>query len=250
MATFNFQRFQNFLRWDLTYNKKFYWGAAKMILFSFLAITMIVVLFTTNVISKNSYSEYITHTLAASFTGIGIIFFIIMFGYTLKNLSTKQGRTFEMSIPATNIEKFTAHYLTTLIGVPGLIIVSIIICDVICATLSLTYFQDSATHSIIKQMIDDFLREKWDDNLATVFIIHFTALTYTFVNTFKYNHNIPITLAIQVFGLILLAIFSNNSQTVQHIESSDWVTLTILPLMNIGLWIGTLYRFGRCQLIK
>ena len=140
--TMNFDknRFANFAKYDLTINKAFFRnlllvtiaGAVGIAMMGFIARYNIYHDVASNLSEWNTvpepgeFSHYTFNYLTASYE---ICFFLVMMsifaGCWAHNLRNKQGRIIELTLPATNLEKFTWHTLLMLVGGFVLCLVSI-----------------------------------------------------------------------------------------------------------------------------
>ena len=119
MKSFNFKRFLNVARWDLSVNSKFYTRSALLMV---AVICMPVVLYYLYSMVMKSYLSFATiYDTAEGFATvinlIGLAYMIIASGYMFHNLLTKQGRINELTLPATNLERFVWHAVVVIVGV-------------------------------------------------------------------------------------------------------------------------------------
>ena len=152
---FNKERFANFASYDLTINKSFYRnmaivtvaGALCIALLGFIARYTIYDSVVNDTMSGQAYSyvpaadsfeDYNWMYLTALYElGFFLIMLQIFAGCWAHNLRNKQGRINELTLPATNLEKFTWHALLVLVGGFILCILSLIIADGFNALLTL-----------------------------------------------------------------------------------------------------------------
>jgi len=251
---FNKERFANFATYDLTINKSFYRnmaivtvaGALCIALLGFIARYTIYDSIVNDTMSGQAYS-YVPD--AYSFEGYNwmyltalyelgflLIMLQIFAGCWAHNLRNKQGRITELTLPATNLEKFTWHALLVLVGGFILCILSLLIADGFNALLTLINY---GTENGIKSLTTSvgemcsmrgiteivFMRgighrsgEVITDNETIQYFNAFTVLVfcsaffqstiYFLGNAFKYKYNIILTYAaLQVLGTVLSFVF-------------------------------------------
>ena len=165
-------------------------------------------------------------------------FFLIMLeifaGCWAHNLRNKQGRIMELTLPATNLEKFTWHALLMLTGGLILCIVSLLVADGLNALLTLiTYGAENGVSSLTASVFEMCSYKNIihinlslsggpsfnaGENPADPVFDAFTVLLfgtvfchimiYALGNAFKYKYNIILTyVALQVLSTILSFIF-------------------------------------------
>ena len=251
---FNKERFANFASYDLTINKSFYRnmaivtvaGALCIALLGFIARYTIYDSVVNDTMSGQAYSyvpaadsfeDYNWMYLTALYElGFFLIMLQIFAGCWAHNLRNKQGRINELTLPATNLEKFTWHALLVLVGGFILCILSLLIADGFNALLTLINY---GTENGIKSLTSSvgemcsmrgiteivFMRgighrsgEVITNNDAIQYFNAFTVLVfcsaffqstiYFLGNAFKYKYNIILTYAaLQVLGTVLSFVF-------------------------------------------
>lgn len=277
MKYFDFHRFVNVARWDLTINSKFY------IRSSLLCVTLCcfpIIMFYLYAIITNRYS----------FTGgvydniepfvfmislIGCCYCLIASGYMFHNLVTKQGRINELTLPATNLEKFVWHFLVIAVGTSVVWFVG-----VFCADLLHCFFRldsptlpglPSQTRSMTAEIISHFFCWKridfhGYDMLPLVFLMTYCFIrTFSLVNAWKYKHNIPLTVLIHfllnnAFGLFVIIFatssFANSRAFVEFIKTLDGLNpntviiclYVFFTLLYCGILYLTYWLYTRAQL--
>ena len=277
------ERFANFATYDLTINKSFYRnmaivtvvGALCIALLGFIARYTIYDSVVNDTMSGPAYS-YVP--AADSFEGYNWMyltalyelgFFLIMLeifaGCWAHNLRNKQGRINELTLPATNLEKFTWHALLMLVGGFILCILSLLLADGLNALLTLisygaengiksltasvgemcsfqniaeTVFFQGFGHSSDKALPQEAV-PYFSSLTALVFCSTFFQITIYFLgNAFKYKYNIILTyVALQVIGTVLSFLFfmfgaigaaSTNLMDLYFSEDDAINTLTIV----------------------
>ncbi|MBO4550004.1 MAG: hypothetical protein J5733_04680, partial [Bacteroidaceae bacterium] len=118
MKYFNFHRFLNVARWDLTINSKFYLRSSLLVValccFPILMVDLYAILSGNVDVSREV--KYNTDLFVGLISLVGCAYCVIASGYMFHNLVTKQGRINELTLPATNLEKFVWHFLVIAIG--------------------------------------------------------------------------------------------------------------------------------------
>ena len=130
---FNFKRFLNVARWDLSVNSKFYTRSALLMV---AVICMPVVLYYLYSMVMKSYLSFATiYDTAEGFATvinlIGLAYMIIASGYMFHNLLTKQGRINELTLPATNLERFIWHAVVVIVGVDVVFFAGVLTADLL-----------------------------------------------------------------------------------------------------------------------
>ena len=132
----NTTRFLNVARWNFAINRAQY---MKLALSLFLAMSLPLLMF----ILKTIWVFGVTHntewalasvpgtSLGTWMCGCFVVAFPILAGYTFHNLLTKQSRIKELTLPASNGEKFLFHALVTIGGALLTYVVSYFLLDVI-----------------------------------------------------------------------------------------------------------------------
>lgn len=247
---FNKERFANFATYDLTINKSFYRNMAIVTLAGAVCIALIGFFARYSMYSSiinggmsgpafaytpdpNSFEGYNWMYFTAFYE---LIFFLAMMqifaGCWAHNLRNKQGRINELTLPATNLEKFTWHALLMLVGGLILCIVSLLVADGFNALLTLISYGVENGITSLTGSVGTVCSMK---NLAIVFTSsmrggngenfidgtpiaqYYNALSvcvfctmfwqiivYLLGNAFKYKYNIILTyVALQVLGTIV-----------------------------------------------
>ena len=277
------ERFANFATYDLTINKSFYSnmalvtiaGAACIALLGFIARYTLYSSIVNNTMSGPAYS-YVPDVNSFEgynwlyFTAFGELGFLLIMmqifgGCWAHNLRNKQGRINELTLPATNLEKFTWHALLVLVGGFILCILSLLIADGFNSLLTLinygtengiksltasvgemcsfqniaeTVFFRGFGHSSDKALPQEAV-PYFSSLTALVFCSTFFQITIYFLgNAFKYKYNIILTyVALQVIGTVLSFLFfmfgaigaaSTNLMDLYFSEDDAINTLTIL----------------------
>ena len=244
MSNFDTKRFARYANFDLTINKNFYRNLALVL---FVTIVGIVVLsffmrWLTNSINANPvmYNDLLP---TAFFILIVISCALcIAGGCTLHSLRNKQVRIANLTIPATNLEKYAWHVLVYIGGCALTAVLAVAVADLVNFLMTLmvfkttygieslftTVFSGRAVMGIAmlpREIFDvsmngipfpvdaplasEAYRSEWSRNTNAVWFsciasIFFTAAIYSLGNSLKYKFNIPLTyILLQVVGFIL-----------------------------------------------
>lgn len=276
MKQFNFHRFINVARWDLTINRQFYLRAA--ILMVALICSPVLLYYLYIVASGRLLDEYLAYDnifLLCSFTSlIGFAICVISSGYMFHNLTTRQGRINEFTLPATNLERFLWHFVVIVIGVQIVWFVGVALADLLHALFRLA-IPDAEINSMLTFLFaDDFhfigLEElgKYGFGVMLFFIIMSCCYTRSFClfNAWKYRYNIPWTLlfyfilqnVLGVLSIVILVQFIDSprlSESIWNWFNNDGHVYAFLAIINIlavllyiGIWLLTYRLYKRAQL--
>ena len=272
---FSFKRFINVARWDLSVNSKFYTRSALLMV---AVICMPVVLYYLYSMVMKSYLSFATiYDTAEGFATvinlIGLAYMIIASGYMFHNLLTKQGRINELTLPATNLERFIWHAVVVIVGVDVVFFAGVLTADLLHVLFRLP-IPNAEIHSITLAAYNyDFseLLELDEFNTNTIGLIVFFFLmalcyvrSFSLVNAWKYRYNIPLTFfiyfLIQTF-LPLLVLFivtqfispefvSNLLNWLNEKSITFWIVCLdiIAALLYVGIWLLTYRLYKRAQL--
>ena len=272
---FNFKRFLNVARWDLSVNSKFYTRSALLMV---AVICMPVVLYYLYSMVMKSYLSFATiYDTAEGFATvinlIGLAYMIIASGYMFHNLLTKQGRISELTLPATNLERFLWHAVVIIVGVDVVFFAGVLTADLLHVLFRLP-IPNAEIHSITLAAYNyDFSEllelDQFNKNTFGLIVFFFLmALCYvrsfSLVNAWKYRYNIPLTFfiyfLIQTF-LPLLVLFivtqfispefvSNLLNWLNEKSITFWIVCLdiIAALLYVGIWLLTYRLYKRAQL--
>lgn len=250
MKNFDKMRFCNFGKYDLAINRKFYRNILLIILVGSLGITISGFFgrwmmwneqvkiaercgITIQQLMESSggasvYWHYSfigsTVTILAAYL---VFVYILLGGCWAHNLRNKQGRINELTLPATNLEKYTWHLALTLGGGFVACLASLAICDVVNFVLSYCVFpHEGLFTSMIGQLILPFIDDKllnvgpWTEivYIAKKLIwlvagaVFYAVSLYVLGNAIKYKWNIILTYIAEqiirfVFGIIGISTF-------------------------------------------
>lgn len=277
---FSFKRFINVARWDLSVNSKFYTRSAIMMM-AFIS-TPIVLFYLYNMLTKGfllmgSTTDNV-EGFAATIALIGLAYSVISAGYMFHNLLTKQGRISELTLPATNLERFVWHAVVIMIGVP-----LVFFCGVVVADFLHFLFRLMITNADIQSLtaayywgdfegwhnttpgLEDFMEDYGYELVTTIFIwgACYTR-SFSLFNAWKYRYNIPITFLFYfilwtVLPLVLLFIGTMFFSEENVIDFMNWIKDAnahniiigvgiVGILVYIGIWLLTYRLYTRAQL--
>lgn len=289
---FNKDRFLNFGRYDLTINNAFYRTMLLITLFGATGITAIgftarwfIYKCTYDSIEQcvaartdygSSYTDY--QDITTTFYAL-IIFITIMHtafaGCTFHNLRNKQGRINELTLPATNLEKYTWHLLLVIVGGFAACIAAIVCADAFNAVLNLIVFPLDAQKSITKMALsiiflvfDDesvsFSSEVFSHSSNIISAFRFASLSssicglmfYVFGNAVKYKYNIILTFItgqiILIVTTITFIIFFANTE--HHTSPNIDKELGFIVILNIiGIFctiLSVVFAWGSYKLYQ
>lgn len=255
MNNFNFTRFANFGKYDYTINKTFYRNTSLLTIFMALGITLIgfmarylmfagsklpvdeAILLDFNSMGYNPANTFFTNMTLFIFAST---MSAILAGHAFHNLRNKQGRIMELTMPATNLERWTWHVLVSAVGATVLIILSIVCADIFNAILNLIIFHGKVNSSFTKDMFAMIsgtleplsealsvfkLGVVYWRLLISVGILSSIAL-YIFGNSLKYKYNIILTyislyiiqtiISVGGLSIILATVNINDGHTSMH----------------------------------
>ena len=267
-------------RWDLSVNSKFYTRSAIMMM-AFIS-TPIVLFYLYNMLTKGFLLMGNTSDNVEGFAMtiglIGLAYTVISAGYMFHNLLTKQGRISELTLPATNLERFVWHAVVILIGVPLVFFCGVVVADFLhllfrlmitnadIQSLTATYYWgDFEGWHNYSPGFEDFL-EDYGYELGTTIAIWSLCYTRSFslFNAWKYRYNIPITFLFYfilwtVLPLVLLFIGTMLFSEENVMNFMEWfkdanlhniiIGVGIVGLLvYIGIWLLTYRLYKRAQL--
>lgn len=222
MNKFNFNRFWNFGRWDMTVNRPFY-RKSVMFVFGIIFLPVLVkyfgLLWQRGILMRQpdafdfSYAQDSVDGMAGTIQVIAAVWFTFFMGYTFHNLLTRQGRINELTLPATNLERFVWHVLLTWVGGALLIAGSVLLADALHVLLGFTvagqrHF-NSLTLSVFRNIVEaeNYPLDGGFDAVCFWLLLVLGTLNQLSVfvlgNAVKYRHNIVQTFMVLIaFGLV------------------------------------------------
>ena len=287
MKAFDFNRFLNVARWDITINRKFYIRQISVIvgcvlvpvIFSYLRAIYSYLM--TDSISFAEYKSIASITFhdvtvyAHYFCFLYPVAMVQMLCYLFHNLTTKQGRINELTLPATNQERFIWHVTSKVFGTICVFIASVLLADLVHMILGWAMFGITDPQSLTLETwrlgVGDSVFANFEGNASTRFSLmcFFTFLGYCFYGTFafgsafKYKHTFGYMLLFHiVFWIVTIILFGLLACIFVHLDFDgvaefcdripDWLGHIILNLPAatvLGLiWWFTYRLYCRAQI--
>lgn len=247
----NTTRFLNFGKYDLNINKSFYrnlaltsiFGATGIVAIGFLARWTSYTSFVNEqkelgitdpeAILEMAKTFSFTNPEGAETTSffvmaICLTMMCVFAGYTFHNLRNKQGRVSELTMPATNLERWSWHIGLSIVGGLLVCVASVLCADAVNALLNLIVYGPSVSFSIsglvakyagividtdTAGFISPGLRSVETESPALMWGIRAAAYShvllqiaaYIYGNSIKYKYNIILTyIALQIVGFIVM----------------------------------------------
>lgn len=276
MKNFDIRRFCAVARWDLTINRAFYNKMAMAIaacsilpVLFYHAIEMLDKVTDSDGVGK-SYSSFmgdleVISVFISVFSGIALT---VVLGFMFHNLRNRQGRIAELTLPASNIERFLWHAFVVLVGAHVWFLMSVGLAEILNALLvALTFdFGDYEYVSLTAMVCDNFYKTLptamvFDESFhlgAYVAIILSSLLSisvYPLINAWKYRHNIAYTILFYILAWLMLIMLITACAAFAAICSWDvawffgflenvpsWCLVIILNVFLAGL----LFLMWRC----
>ncbi len=196
MTQFNTHRFLSVAKWDLAINRSFYLKTSLLIL-ALMALPAISSVLDMEVIQLEGMSEVTATYIIIRY--LALLPFLC--GYLLHNLRNRQGRMSELTLPASNLEKFLWHVCITLLGSLAVAVVSFFLIDLGYNTIiAVRHGSDNAEEFVVAFFrtycngIDDFGWESIWVFLIPLLTHQFTISTFALGNATKYKMNIALTI--------------------------------------------------------
>lgn len=281
MKQFSIKRFLNVARWDLTVNSKFY-TRSSILMMAFIS-TPIVLFYLYNMLSKGFLLMGSTTDNVAGFVVtislIGMAYSVISSGYMFHNLVTKQGRISELTLPATNLERFLWHAIVIVIGVQIVYFCGVVVADFLhflfrlmitnadIQSITAACFWNDAdpwAKSSDSGFIDLMKDYGYEISLALIIWASCYTRSFCLFNAWKYKFNIPLTFLFYfilqtILPLILLflgTMFISKDNVLSFINWAKdanwhyiitWIDI-VGVLVYISIWLLTYRLYKRAQL--
>lgn len=279
MKNFDYNRFKMFGKYDLTINKAFYRNMSMTVLIGALGIVSLC--FFTRWAMWNAFEEAMgdePYVVANSFPfehySSQIITLLILVGFfslmhtifggcCFHNLKNKQGRIMELTLPATNMEKFVWHVVLVFFGGALLIFASMLVADLANFLLGLCFFPDaSQIPSLTMQAFHFAFSTTLDDEIMAVFPIErlnsmrtmvFAGLIlspscYILGNAVKYRYNIILTYIAMFIteNILSISLISTIVAFANNIEQTSMhdVNVTLNGFMLTGAVVELILAVG------
>ena len=276
MKNFDIRRFCAVARWDLTINRAFYNKMAMAIaacsilpVLFYHAIEMLDKVTDSDGVGK-SYSSFmgdleVISVFISVYSGIALT---VVLGFMFHNLRNRQGRIAELTLPASNIERFLWHAFVVLVGAHVWFLMSVGLAEILNALLvAVTFnFGDYEYVCLTAMVCDNFYKTLptamvFDESFhlgAYVAIILSSLLSisvYPLINAWKYRHNIAYTILFYILAWLMLIMLITACAAFAAICSWDvawffgflenvpsWCLVLILNVFLAGL----LFLMWRC----
>jgi len=264
MKNFSMTRFVNFGKWDLAINKTFY-SKAFFAIFGIMAAPVLVRCFM--FLTYAGQGEYAWEIFTANMGETTIRFFGLilpfLFGFVFHNLSTKQGRISELTLPASNCERFVWHACLILFGSLAIAVFSFFVLDLLQYIFVGSVFGFSHAHEFIASMLSMF--ENSGGFRGNEYIRHLARVAFlsTFVlgNALKYRQNILLTIAFHIVfflvgmfcaallvGLLLeKQMYGYSTWIDEHEAMMETIAVAFFVLETTGCWVWSYVLYRKAQ---
>ena len=277
MKYFNFRRFLNVARWDLTINSKFYLRSSLLVIalccFPILMYYLHAIFTHDYYFTGGVYDNIEKFVLIISLVGCG--YSLIASGYMFHNLVSKQGRINELTLPATNLEKFVWHFLVIAVGTSIVWYIGVICADLLHCFFRIDFPKSpdlpSQTRSITAVCLGNYFDwrsfEFHGYNVFPLFVlmVYCFIRSFSLMNAWKYKHNIPLTVLLHfllnnALGLALIIFatsnFANSRAFIEFIQTLDGLDPDVViislyvffSLLYCGFLYLTYWLYTRAQL--
>ncbi|MCQ2095154.1 MAG: hypothetical protein MJY59_00215 [Bacteroidaceae bacterium] len=313
MDSFSKARFLAYGKWDYTVNKSLYRNAAIVILVLFTGTTLLTFLCNQSFATIGIESKvFNTYQFIGWLHNIAQWSVAIMSGYLFHNMVAKNTRIMELTLPATIKEKFWWHVAVNIGGTLAVCIVGYIVSDIIQMLLSLIFNGADSVSTIIPAIfttnVSSYMREfglsmKFENEVSygpdygialaeafadcmqkllyvawvlQIITIAFYSGLFSYVNSRKYRHNIPLTIVILIgLGVVILVLvviaivimsvyFSTHTSdfeaSLASIEFATdlltriftwmYVAFAVEVILSVVLWAGTYRNYKKASLLN
>ena len=255
MKAFDFNRFLNVARWDITINRKFY--IRQIVIIAGCVLVPVIFRYLHAVYSYLMMSDPISFSQYKSIAAVAFhdvdsyaYYFCLLFPaammqmlcYTFHNLATKQGRINELTLPATNQERFAWHIVCKALGTVLVFIACVLLTDLVYTILGWAMLgitdPNSLTHAAWKLANNDRLVADFNGTVYGRFSLEcfFTFLGLIFYTTFmlgsalKYKHTFGFVLLFHVvFWIVAVILFGAAACVFAHIGVEKILFLNTIP---------------------
>lgn len=287
MKAFDFNRFLNVARWDININRKFYIRQVIVIvgcvllpiIYSYLKSICGFLLMSDGMTfsqyrSMTAISFHDVHGYAYYFCIIYPMVIIQMLCYMFHNLTTKQGRINELTLPASNQERFLWHVVSKVGGTILVFVAGMVLADIMHVVLGFVLFGITNPQSLLQEtwklIAEDTILVNFNGTAYARFSImcSFTFLSLCFFSTFslgsalKYKHTFGYVLLFHiVFWIVVIFLFSLAAYILTHIDFCkltivchvpEWLQSVILNIPPMALlcsmWWITYRLYCRAQI--
>lgn len=279
MKNFNLTRFKNVAVWDLTINRPFYKKMLIIILslISVPVLALYIVKLWSILLSpdKQAMRQQIAEAgvvVDASFIATIIsVFMSVLMGYIFHNLLTRQSRINELTLPASNCERFSWHVVRTLLVWPLVIVGCVAVVDLMQLLLNLTilgstrvnsifgYFIDTLSSSSLSYVFDSY--ESAAVFLSSILMPFNWWSVFALGNAWKYRYNIALTIGWAIAlsltlslstGLVLISSDELSWPWPKFFDMNQTQGVTLLLLFTLActalIWWLTYRLYCRAQI--
>ena len=285
MKNFDIRRFCAVARWDLTINRAFYNKMAMVIaacsilpVLFYYAIENLEMVMNSDGVDKPYPSFLMALDLISVFISVfsGIALTVVL-GFMFHNLRNRQSRIAELTLPASNIERFLWHAFVVLVGAHVWFLMSVGLAEILNALLvAVTFdFGDYEYVSLTAMVCKNFYNTLptamfFDEGFhlgAYVAIILSSLLgmsVYPLFNAWKYRHNIAYTILFYILAWLLMIVLISACAVclwdaadflyiISFFENvPSWCLLLVLDVFLAGLlflmWRCTYRLYCRAQI--
>ena len=228
MKNFDIRRFCAVARWDLTINRAFYNKMAMAIaacsilpVLFYHAIELLEKVMDSDGVGK-PYSSFLgdLEIISVFISVFSSIALTVVLGFMFHNLRNRQGRISELTLPASNIERFLWHALVVLVGAHVWFLMSVGLAEILNSLLVwITFdFGDYEYVSLTAKVCKNFYSilptaMVFDEGfhlvayLAIILASLLGVSVYPLVNAWKYRHNIAYTILFYILAWLLMLVF-------------------------------------------
>ncbi len=250
---FSPRRFACVARWDLTVNRHFYLRSSLVV---FIVMALPTLLAIPKLMSAAEYgwslpSLVTTASTAASTISLYLTLLPFLVGYMLHNLLDRQGRIRELTLPATNLERFLWHVCLPVVGSLVVAVLSFVVLDV----LHFIVFTSIVGPSMDGEFVNTMVRLRGSMSviaLESVSPTSFTVLLWLFFlstmalgNAYRYHHNILFTLVAD----FLLAFVCGIAFAASALHSLYNMEFPSLRLWGVGIKVVLVVLIVACWML-
>lgn len=281
MKSFSIKRFVNVARWDLAVNRPFY---IKMLMLIAACVLIPVLLKYISILLSGGVRfghmgieipDNVSNMAKTIYT-FSLIIYMVAMGFMFHNLRTRQGRINELTLPATNLERFLWHVVFVLVGPVLAYVVSVLIADLVHVILGWVLLGQHSFESLTlavfdyDKRVDVALNGSPMDEIKYSFFFFVWIMYWNYVSTFalgnawKYKHNIVFTLLCHIafwlcssmlIGLFFASVggdWNGADAFFSYLESHKGLLRTLLIgfalIVFCSIWLLTYRLYCRAQI--
>ncbi len=279
MKRFDIKRFVNVARWDLAVNRPFY---TKMFMLIAACVLIPVLLrygfFLTGAFNWVQFEGEIpdeVDMMAVRIMFFSCIMYVVAMGYMFHNLRDRQGRINELTLPATNLERFLWHAIFAVVGPTLSLLVSVVIADLAHVILGWAVMGQHSFKSLTLALFDNMdniplLNFHDEDGLSRSGSLFMLLMGWSFTSTFalgnawKYRHNVVFTLLFHialgllctfVMGFVMAFVYdkwSGFEGFFLYLSQHRWILQTLLIgfalIVFCAIWVLTYILYCKAQI--